>query len=138
MNLEFIKPQDLGSFLMKSSQSNFNLRLPCSYLVRSYLITTVTHDRTLDYTVNDSITTNHFSIVWIKNQLKSSPTAPQLFQQYEKNSKKHFSVPKCKILQPNFQQYYLSIVFSDTVVETTHNISEKNTCPKRLIISKPR
>ena len=41
MNLEFIKPQNLGSLLMKSSQSNFNLRLPDSYLVRSYLITTV-------------------------------------------------------------------------------------------------
>ena len=41
MNLEFIKPQNLGSLLMKSSQSNFNLRLPGSYLVRSYLITTV-------------------------------------------------------------------------------------------------
>ena len=27
--------------LMKSRQSNFNLRLPSSYLVRSYLITTV-------------------------------------------------------------------------------------------------
>ena len=41
MNLEFIKPQNLGSLLMKSSQSNFNLRSPSSYLVRSYLITTV-------------------------------------------------------------------------------------------------
>ena len=41
MNLEFIKPQNLGSLLMKSSQSNFNLRSPGSYLVRSYLITTV-------------------------------------------------------------------------------------------------
>ena len=41
MNLEFIKPQNLSSLLMKSSQSNFNLRLPGSYLVRSYLITTV-------------------------------------------------------------------------------------------------
>ena len=41
MNLEFIKPQNLGSFLMKSSQSNFGLRSPGSYLVRSYLITTV-------------------------------------------------------------------------------------------------
>ena len=41
MNSEFIKPQNLGSLLMKSSQSNFNLRLPDSYLVRSYLITTV-------------------------------------------------------------------------------------------------
>ena len=41
MNLEFIKPQNLGSLLMKLSQSNFNLRLPGSYLVRSYLITTV-------------------------------------------------------------------------------------------------
>ena len=41
MNLEFIKPQNLGSLLMKSSQSNFNLRSPSSYLVCSYLITTV-------------------------------------------------------------------------------------------------
>ena len=41
MNLEFIKPQNLGPLLMKLSQSNFNLRLPGSYLVRSYLITTV-------------------------------------------------------------------------------------------------
>ena len=41
MNSEFIKPQNLGSLLMKSSQSNFNLRLPGSYLVHSYLITTV-------------------------------------------------------------------------------------------------
>ena len=42
MNLEFIKPQNLGSLLMKSSQSNFSLQSPGSYLVRSYLITTVT------------------------------------------------------------------------------------------------
>ena len=42
MNLKFIKPQNLGSLLMKSSQSNFKLRLSGSYLVRSYLITTVT------------------------------------------------------------------------------------------------
>ena len=41
MNLEFIKPQNLGSLLIKSSQSNFDLRLPGSYIVRSYLITTV-------------------------------------------------------------------------------------------------
>ena len=41
MNLEFIKPQNLGPLLMKSSQSNFNLRSPDAYLVRSYLITTV-------------------------------------------------------------------------------------------------
>ena len=41
MNLEFIKPQNLGSLLMKSSQSNFNLRSPGSYLIRTYLITTV-------------------------------------------------------------------------------------------------
>ena len=41
MNLEFIKPQNSGSLLMKSSQSNFGLRSPGSYLVRSYLITTV-------------------------------------------------------------------------------------------------
>jgi len=44
MNLEFIKPQNLGSLLMKSTQSNFNLRLPGSYLVRSYLITTVSKE----------------------------------------------------------------------------------------------
>ena len=41
MNLEFIKPQNLDSLLMNSRQSNFNLRSPGSYLVRSYLITTV-------------------------------------------------------------------------------------------------
>ena len=40
MNLKFIKPQNLGSLLMKSSQSNFDLRSPGSYFVRSYLITT--------------------------------------------------------------------------------------------------
>ena len=41
MNLEFKKPQNVGSLLMKSSQSNFDLRSPGSFLVRSYLITTV-------------------------------------------------------------------------------------------------
>ena len=41
MNLEFIKPQNLGSLLMKSSQSNFDLQLPTSYMARSYLIATV-------------------------------------------------------------------------------------------------
>ena len=41
MNLEFIKPQNLGSLLMKSSQSNFNLHPPSSYLAHSYLIATV-------------------------------------------------------------------------------------------------
>ena len=42
MNLEFIKPQHLSSLLMESSLSNFDLRSPGSYLVRSYLIATVT------------------------------------------------------------------------------------------------
>ena len=42
MNLDFTKPQNLGSLLMKSSQSNCNLGSPGSYLVCSYLITTVT------------------------------------------------------------------------------------------------
>ena len=41
MNLEFIQPQKLVFLLMKSSQSNFNLRSPSSYLARSYLIATV-------------------------------------------------------------------------------------------------
>ena len=36
-----IKPQNLGPLLMKSSQSNFNLRSPDSYSARSYLIATV-------------------------------------------------------------------------------------------------
>ena len=36
-----IKPQNLGPWLMKSSQSNFNLQSPGSYLARSYLIATV-------------------------------------------------------------------------------------------------
>ena len=48
MNLEFIKPQNLGSLLMKSSQSNFDLLSPSSYLVRSYLITTVKKDTIFD------------------------------------------------------------------------------------------
>ena len=38
---ESIKPQNWGPWLMKSSQSNFNLQLPGSYLARSYLIATV-------------------------------------------------------------------------------------------------
>ena len=33
--LEFTKPQNLGSLLMNSSQSNFDLRAPSSFLVRS-------------------------------------------------------------------------------------------------------
>ena len=37
MNLEFIKPQNLGSLLMKSSQSNFDLQSPSSFLVCSQL-----------------------------------------------------------------------------------------------------
>ena len=41
MNIEIIKSQNLGSLLMKSSQSNFNLQGPGSYLAHSYLITTV-------------------------------------------------------------------------------------------------
>ena len=36
-----IKPQNLCPWLVKPSQSNFNLRSPDCYLVRSYLITTV-------------------------------------------------------------------------------------------------
>ena len=36
-----IKPQNLGPLLMKSSQSNVNLRSPDSYLACSYLIATV-------------------------------------------------------------------------------------------------
>ena len=36
-----IKLKNLGPWLMKSSQSNFNLRLPGSYLACSYLIAPV-------------------------------------------------------------------------------------------------
>ena len=36
-----IKSQNVGSLLMKSSQSNFNLQSSRSYLARSYLIATV-------------------------------------------------------------------------------------------------
>ena len=43
MNLEFIKPQNLGSLLMKLSQSNFDLQSPGSFLARSYLIAIVIH-----------------------------------------------------------------------------------------------
>ena len=41
MNSGFTKPQNLGSLLMKPSQSNFDLRSPSSYLARGYLIDTV-------------------------------------------------------------------------------------------------
>jgi hypothetical protein len=44
--LEPIRTQNLGSLLMKLSQSNFNLRSPDCCLVRSYLIATVGRDRT--------------------------------------------------------------------------------------------
>ena len=37
-----INPQNVGPWLMKSSQSNFILRSPSSYLAGSYLIATVT------------------------------------------------------------------------------------------------
>ena len=40
-NIEPIRTQNLGSLLIKLSQSNFNLRSPDCYWVRSYLITTV-------------------------------------------------------------------------------------------------
>ena len=46
--LELIRTQNLGSLLMKLSQSNFNLRSPNCYLVRSYLIATVTTNRFLN------------------------------------------------------------------------------------------
>ena len=42
--LEPIRTQNLGSSLMKLSQSNFNLRSPDCYSVCSYLIATVTID----------------------------------------------------------------------------------------------
>ena len=41
ISLEPTRTQNLGSLLMKLSQSNFNLRSPDSDLVRSYLIATV-------------------------------------------------------------------------------------------------
>ena len=37
-----MRTQNLGSSLLKLSHSNFNLRSPDCYLVRSYLIVTVT------------------------------------------------------------------------------------------------
>ena len=40
-HVKAIKPQNWGPLLMKSSQSNFNLRLQGSFSARSYLITTV-------------------------------------------------------------------------------------------------
>ena len=36
-----MKSQNLGPWVMKSSQSNFDLQSPSSYLARSYLIATV-------------------------------------------------------------------------------------------------
>ena len=41
MMLELIRTQNVGSLLMKLSQSNFDLRLPDGSLVLSYLIATV-------------------------------------------------------------------------------------------------
>ena len=41
ITLEPIRTRNLGSLLMKLSQSNFSLRSPDCYLVRSYLIATV-------------------------------------------------------------------------------------------------
>ena len=55
MNLEFIKPQNLGPLSMKSGQSNFNLRSPGSYLVCSYLITTVQSKKSRPEHLNDNI-----------------------------------------------------------------------------------
>ena len=43
--LEPIRTQNLGSLLMKLSQSNFNLRSPDCYSVRSYLIATVCRNK---------------------------------------------------------------------------------------------
>ena len=40
-NDQAIRPQNLDPWLMKSSQSNYNLQSPGSYLARSYLIATV-------------------------------------------------------------------------------------------------
>ena len=66
MNLEFIKPQNLGSLLMKLSQSNFNLRSPGSYLVRSYLITTVSkNDEDRSFLLNNlALLYILFKILW--------------------------------------------------------------------------
>ena len=47
ITLEPIRTQNLGSLLMKLSQSNFNLRSPDSDLVHSYLIATVPHQTKL-------------------------------------------------------------------------------------------
>ena len=44
MNLEFIEPQNLGFLLIKSSQSNFSLRSPGSYLVCIYTTVTCPHE----------------------------------------------------------------------------------------------
>ena len=41
IRLEPIRTQNLGSLIMKLSQSNFDLWLPDCYLARSYLIATV-------------------------------------------------------------------------------------------------
>ena len=60
MNLKFINPQNLGSLLMKSSQSNSNLRSPGFCLVRSYLITTV-HKSTLRYLISAETRKTHDS-----------------------------------------------------------------------------
>ena len=43
--LEPIRTQNLGPLLMKLSQSNFNLRSPDCYFVRSYLIASYIYER---------------------------------------------------------------------------------------------
>ena len=57
MNSKFIqehdkalKPHNLSPWLMKSSQLDFDLRSPSSYLARSYLIATVLSNNTLGMT----------------------------------------------------------------------------------------
>ena len=60
-----MKPQNLGLLLMKSSQSNFNLRSPDSYSARSNLIATV-------ITIKNSIKSNRFVRNLLKNDLKKT------------------------------------------------------------------
>ena len=60
--LEPIRTQNLGSLLMKLCQSNFNLRSPDCYLVRSYLIATVLKNGFIVYFEEKNVSLQNNSI----------------------------------------------------------------------------
>ena len=83
MNSKFIPEHDeaikpLGPWLMKSSQSNFDLRSPSSYLARSYLIATVC--RIIVEGSKDTKFIQNFESNWYPSEpSNSSPTGSGIF-----------------------------------------------------------